>query len=105
MKRFEVVYRPEALTDIEAIFLYVLEASQSLQIASGFTDRILDRCQRIGDAPRGGVARDDLMPGIRVVPFEKKAVIAYTLQDDKVVIVNIFYGGRDYHALFNTRPA
>lgn len=99
MKRFAVVFRPQALADIEAIFLYVLEQSQNFRTASGFTDRIFDRCERIGDVPRGGVAREDLGPGIRLVPFERSAVILYRLEAETVVIVNIFYGGRDYAAL------
>lgn len=99
MERFAVVFRPQALTDIEAILLYVLEVSRSVQTASAFTDRIYARCERIGDAPHGGVAREDLGSGIRLVPFEKRAVILYRLEGHAVVIVNIFYGGRDYAAL------
>lgn len=60
MERVAVVFRPQALADIEAIFLFVLERSQSFKTASGFTDRIFDRCERIGNVPRGGVAREDL---------------------------------------------
>jgi toxin ParE1/3/4 len=44
--------------------------------------------------------RDDLKPGLRTVPFEHSAVIAYTVEDRRVRITNIFYGGRDYEALF-----
>ena len=101
MERFAVVFRPQALADIEAIFLYVLELSRSFRTASGFTDRILARCERIGDAPRGGVVREDLGPGIRLVPFERRAVILYRLEAKAVVIVNVFYGGRDYAALMS----
>lgn len=99
MERVAVVFRPQALADIEAIFLFVLERSQSFKTASGFTDRIFDRCERIGNVPRGGVAREDLGPGIRLVPFERSAVILYRLEAETVVIVDIFYGGRDYAAL------
>ncbi len=99
MERFAVVFRPQALSDVEAIFLYVLEVSGSVETASAFTDRIFARCQRIGNAPRGGVAREDLGPGIRLVPFERRAVILYRLEAETVVIVDIFYGGRDYAAL------
>jgi len=53
----------------------------------------------IGNAPHGGRSRDDIMPGLRTVPFEHSAVIAYIVDDGLVCIVNIFYGGRDYEAL------
>lgn len=73
--------------------------SGSVDRAAGFTDRIVARCARIGDAYRGGVARDDLGPGIRLVPFEKTAVVLYRVEETAVSIVSIFYGGRDYDAL------
>ena len=101
MKRFEVVYRPEAIADIDNVFLYILEASRNASVAAAFTDRVFERCERIGDAPRGGVAREDLGLGIRMVPFEKSAVILYRVEEETVVVVNIFYGGRDYEAIMS----
>jgi toxin ParE1/3/4 len=34
------------------------------------------------------------------VPFEHSAVIAYKVEEGAVRITNVFYGGRDYEALF-----
>lgn len=99
MKRVPVIYRPDARKAIDAIFLYVLEASQHLFTAEQFTNRILARCEGIGDAPFGGVARPDLGAGIRVVPFEGRAVILYRVKDGAVEILKIYYRGRDYHAI------
>ena len=60
--------------------------------------------RRIGLDPLGGRARDDLEAGLRTVPFEHTAVIAYTVEDDCVRVTNIFYGGRDYEALYRKAP-
>jgi toxin ParE1/3/4 len=59
------------------------------------------RCQRIGDVPFGGVARDDLGTGVRIVVFERRFVILYSVENDTVWITNIFSGGRDYDTLFD----
>lgn len=75
MQPIPVTYRPDALDDIDAIFLYVLEASQHFPTAQKFTDRLVDRCEKIGDAPFGATIRSDLGPDLRIVPFEGKAVI------------------------------
>jgi toxin ParE1/3/4 len=64
-----------------------------------FVSRILQRCRRIGNVPHGGQPRDDLMAGMRTVPFEDSAVITYFVTD-KAEIVNIFHGGRDYDAFY-----
>jgi toxin ParE1/3/4 len=48
----------------------------------------------------GGRPRDDLSPGLRTTPFERSVVIAYVVEGGAVQITNIFYGGRDYEALY-----
>ena len=102
MRRLEVSFRPHAVSDLEDIFRAVIWVSQNRITAERFVARILARCRRIGDAPYGGRPREDLQPGLRTVPFEKTAVIAY-LVFDHVEIVNVFYGGRDYEALYLAR--
>ena len=47
-----------------------------------------------------GRPRDDLKVGLRTVPFERKAVIAYRVEADCVRISSIFYGGGDFEALY-----
>jgi toxin ParE1/3/4 len=37
---------------------------------------------------------------LRTATFERSAVIAYIVEDGAVRIINIFYGGRDYEALY-----
>ncbi len=43
-----------------------------------------------------GRARDDLWQGVRILPFEQTAVIAYGILAMEIEIINIFYAGRDY---------
>jgi len=41
---------------------------------------------------------------LRTFPFEHSAVVAYTIEGECVWITNIFYGGRDYEALYRAEP-
>jgi toxin ParE1/3/4 len=75
--RLPGAYRPEALSDLVEIFRYILGANQNHVIAEGFVRPIKASCERIGDAPNGGRPGDDLEPGLRTMPFERSAVIAY----------------------------
>ena len=100
MKSFPVIYRPTALEDLQAIYSYVLEISRDPVTARRYTDRIFDKCETIGLAPYGYTERNDLAEGIRLMPFEKSAVIFYILEKETVCITNIFAGGRDYEAFF-----
>ncbi|PAQ08350.1 type II toxin-antitoxin system RelE/ParE family toxin [Mesorhizobium temperatum] len=99
IQRLEVEYRETARNDLADIFRNIVDTGGSADVALKFVLRIEDRCQSIGNAPRGGRQRDDIVPGLRTVPFEHSAIIAYIVSDDLVRIVNIFYGGRDYETL------
>ncbi|HSI41192.1 MAG TPA: type II toxin-antitoxin system RelE/ParE family toxin [Xanthobacteraceae bacterium] len=100
MKRREVRYRAEARADLANIYNIILDLSRAPSVAFRFVTRIRERCSRIGDAPRSGRPRDDLLPGLRMVAFRRSVVILYRVENDRVEIANIFYGGRDYEALY-----
>ena len=105
MRRFEVIFGAEAETDLLQIYRWVYDASRDPNVAGRFLDRLLSRCERIGDAPQGGRPRYDLEPGLRTVPFERSAVIVYRVEAESVTITNVFYGGRNFEALFQVaRP-
>ncbi|TCR93257.1 type II toxin-antitoxin system RelE/ParE family toxin [Rhizobium sp. BK376] len=99
MKRYPVEYRPRASEDLLDIAAYILDQSRNINTTESYLDRIQARCTRIGDAPLGGVAREDLGPGIRMTVFEKSVVILYTIEAETVWITNVFSGGRDYETL------
>ncbi len=100
IQRLDVSYGKAARDDLDRIYGYIIENGGSPHVALRFVLRIENRCQKIGDVPHGGRPRDDLSPGLRTVPFERSAVIAYIIDDNSVRITNVFYGGRDFEALF-----
>ena len=101
MQRLRVKFQPEAVAELRAIFEYVREVSGSVRIAQGYIKRIKARCDRIGDIPLGGGPRDDLAKGLRTFAFERSVIIAYRVTTECVEVTNIFYGWRDYAALFS----
>ena len=46
------------------------------------------------------------MENLRVAPIDTKAVAAFIVDEEKqaVLVLNIFYGGRDYEALMAESP-
>lgn len=100
MRRHRVVLREQAYADLDAIARFIIASGGTAATAEAFVGRIWRRCQRIGDAPHAGRPRDDLAPGLRSAAFERSAVILYRVEDDRVRVINIFYGGRDYEALY-----
>jgi hypothetical protein len=48
-------------------------------------------------------ARSDLRPGIRILTFERRVVIAYAiLPSGDIEVGRFFYGGRDYEAIIGS---
>ena len=95
MKKHKIVFLPAARYDLFALYDYIADRSDPA-IAGGFIDRIEAACNRLATFPERGTKRDDIRKGIRTLGFERRATIAFQVNDIEVVIVRIFYGGRDY---------
>lgn len=100
MRRLEVRLSEDAARDVDRIFRTILELSSSQLTAERYIARLLSSCRKIGDAPEGGRPQPDLRRGLRTWPFEKRVVIAYRIEEDRVLITNLFYGGRDIDAFY-----
>ncbi|MCC7272930.1 MAG: type II toxin-antitoxin system RelE/ParE family toxin [Alphaproteobacteria bacterium] len=91
----EVYFRPHAEADLIAIQRYIAHVAGH-GIADRYAGRIARACLGLARFPDRGRMRDDIYPGLRTTSFEKRTTIAYIVTDDRVVIVGIYYGGRDY---------
>ena len=99
MRRLPVRFRAQAHQDIKDIFDWIVSETNSPSVAENLVNRIYARCETLGDFPRKGSARNDLHQGVRILTFERKAVIVYRVLAEDVEVTNIFYGGRDWEAI------
>ena len=67
--------------------------------ADRFVDRIYEKTLALVDMPAMGVARDDLGPGLRALPF-RDYIIFYRDEPRGVIVVRVLHGARDIGALF-----
>jgi len=101
MKARRLVYAPTAQSDLVEIHAFVASASSD-EIASRYIDRIEAYCATFDLAAARGAPRDDLLPGLRIVGFERRITIAFTLDDeDAVTFLRFFYGGQDWEEAFD----
>ncbi len=103
VERLEVVFRSDAADDLDAIYRRIYKSSLEPATARRYVERTVAFCEKIGGMARGGRPRDDLMPGLRTFPFERRAVVACLIVGEMVEITNVFHGGRDYEALYRDR--
>jgi plasmid stabilization system protein ParE len=101
MKKYTVYLMPDAIKDLEGIYGYIADKSGYPERAWTFVERLRQKCHELETAPLRGQLRNDLMKNLRIIPLDKKAVAAFLVDEETqtVVILNIFYGGRDYEAL------
>ena len=97
---FLVVFAPEALEQLEALYSYIEDAASPL-VAQRYTDAIVTYCETFQTFPLRGSRRDDIRPGLRITNYKGRAVIAFDVSDDLVSIIGIFYGGQDYETILN----
>jgi len=99
-----VVFTPEAQNDLLDLFDYIADRSSPSR-ALGYMNRIEKVCMGLKTLPERGTRRDDLRPGLRVIGFERRVLIAFRVSPDSVAILRILYGGRDVELAFPTHES
>ncbi|MEG3191070.1 type II toxin-antitoxin system RelE/ParE family toxin [Lysobacter sp. D1-1-M9] len=71
-----------------------------------YVDAIVAYCESLATFPGRGVRRDDLLPGLRITNYRSNAVIAFAFDAgaETVIILGVFYGGRDYESVMQDDP-
>lgn len=73
-----------------------IAGQSSPRIAIEYVRRIRTACFALADFPERGTRRDDILPGLRTIGFERRVTIAFRVLKTRVEIVSIAYGGRDF---------
>ena len=98
MKERAVIISPEAKADLLALYDWIAAAARPVT-ALGYIERIEAFCQGMRIASERGTRRDDIRPNLRIVTFERRVTVAFTVDDVSVVILRLFYGGRNWEEL------
>ncbi len=88
-----VTYQPDALDDIDTTYRYIAERS-SPRIAQRYVEAIQRYIAGFAGLPFRGTKRPELGPGVRTVGFKRQVTIAFSVEDERIVIHRVLYGGR-----------
>jgi toxin ParE1/3/4 len=83
-----------AIDDLKQIQTWVAEQAD-IDTARAYVSRIEAKFLSLNSFPLRGTPRDDLIPGLRTIPFERRLVIAYRLIDNEVWVERIVSAARD----------
>jgi toxin ParE1/3/4 len=91
----KVVFSRRADQRLTELYDYIADNS-SPEIAIGYIRRLREACLALAQFPERGRRRDDILPGLRTVGFERRVTIAFRIRRRRVEIITIAYGGRDF---------
>ena len=97
MKRYEVVFTPEAEEQLAEFYRYIA-GNATEDVALRYTTAVVEYCEGLATFPLRGIPRDDIRPALRMTSYRRRTEIAYTAEDERVSIIGVFHGGRDYEA-------
>jgi toxin ParE1/3/4 len=92
MKRREVVFAPEAREDVLALFDWIA-AGVGADAALKYVERFERYCFIVRACVGTG------RKGLRIVGFERRIAIAFTVDEGRVTLLRVFRRGRDWESL------
>jgi len=96
----QVLFTPEAKSDLLELYEYIAERGGP-ERAIAYVERIEKACLSLRAIPERGTLREDLRSGLRVMGFERRAMIAFRVKAGDIAILRILYGGRSLERTFS----
>ena len=91
-------YRQTARAEQDLIDIWLSVAADSPASADMLLDTLDAKAHMLADNPKIGVARDDIMSGLRYFPW-RNYLIFYHVVDDTIEVYRYIHGARDYTTL------
>lgn len=102
--RYRLRFHPAVPKDLDAITRWLIDHAGP-EAAERRLGEIDEAIAGLRTLPHKGSIRDEIAPGLRAIPAGRKAVIAFTVDDDtrEVFIHAVSYAGADWIGRSRTR--
>jgi plasmid stabilization system protein ParE len=95
---YRIVFTREARDQLDQLYTYISAASD-VETASRFVNGIIDHIATLEEFPKRGTPRVDICSDLRTLSWRRRVTIAFVVEQLDVVVIGIFYGGRDFETL------
>ena len=94
---YRIVFHPGAEAELGQLYEDIAERA-SPAIAWNFVTGIRNHCQGLSTFPQRGTERFEVMSGLRIIGYRRSVSIAFAVDGERVLILGIFYAGRNITA-------
>lgn len=94
-----VEFAEQASDDLTMLGGWIAERADEAT-ANRYLDRLTAACDTLAMYPRRGTPQDGLAPGLRSITFERRVLIAYRVEPNRVLILRLIRTARDIAAQF-----
>ncbi|RWD63116.1 type II toxin-antitoxin system RelE/ParE family toxin [Mesorhizobium sp.] len=91
---YRIVFHAKAEAELEQLYDDIAERA-SPAVAWNFVAGIRDHCLGLSTFPQRGTERVEIMPGLRIIGYRRAVSIAFAVDGERVLILGIFYAGRN----------
>ena len=102
MRKYRVEFLKPAEKDLFDLY-ETIAARAGLAVAGNYIDRVEVACLELATSPLRGTKRDEILPGLRTIGFERRATIVFRVHGSRVTIVRVLYGGQDFERALRSR--
>ena len=91
---YRIVFHASAEAELEQLYDEIAERA-SPAVAWDFVVGIRDHCLGLATFPQRGTERVEMMPRLRIIGYRRAVSIAFAVDGERVLILGIFYAGRN----------
>ncbi|MDG4892798.1 type II toxin-antitoxin system RelE/ParE family toxin [Mesorhizobium sp. WSM4976] len=91
---YRIVFHAKAEAELEQLYDNIAERA-SPAVAWSFIAGIRDHCLGLSTFPQRGTERVEIMPGLRIIGYRRAVSIVFAVDGERVLILGIFYAGRN----------
>lgn len=95
MSRYIVVWRPLARSDLLALYDWIADRADA-ETAFEYAAAMEAHTTKLAFFPERGMPRDDLVPGLRTIVYQRRTIIAYRVGQNEVEILRLLHAGQDW---------
>lgn len=100
MKQRIVEFTDAARDDLFNLYDWIAAAANP-NTALNYIEGIEEFCLGFDLASERGTERPDIRKGLRIIGYKRRVTIAFTVQDNRVIILRLFYGGQNWTQLLD----